>query len=94
MKWYEWNSIEDFEAWHQPLCAELGYPISSVNQFTGEIDENAQPTVAYTSVIKFENKFVGLVEDKYAAGLTLSNYTPRLPEIITNQSDTTQQDNA
>ena len=80
MNWYEWNSLEDFETWHEPLCVELGYPILSVNQLTGEIDENAQPTVAYTSVMEVDGKWIGLVEDKYAEGLTQIEYTPPLPE--------------
>jgi len=38
MNWYEWETLEAFNDWHDALCIELGYPIYGVNEATGEID--------------------------------------------------------
>lgn len=75
--WYEWNSIEDFNVWHDALCVSLGYPLDSYNQATGEIDLEAAKTTAYTSVSFVADKVIGTVEDEYADGLTLTEL--RLP---------------
>lgn len=76
--WYEWNTKEDFDNWHNALCVELGYPLTPVNQATGEPDENAQKTVAYTESHQIENKWIALIEPEYANGLTATDL--RLPE--------------
>lgn len=70
--WYEWNTKEDFDTWHNALCVQLGYPLTPVNQLTGEPDLSAQKTVAYTNAFLVENKWIALVESEYADGLTLT----------------------
>jgi hypothetical protein len=80
MKWYEWNTQAEFDTWHNALCAELGYPLVSVNQASGEPDETATKTTAYTTSNKVNNKVIADVEDQYAEGLTLTNL--RLPERL------------
>lgn len=82
--WYEWNTKEDFDNWHNTLCSELGYPLTPVNQATGAPDENAQKTIAYTNVFEVAGKWIALVEPDYADNLILTEL--RLP-IDTSSQD-------
>lgn len=75
--WYEWESLEDFNAWHEALCVTLGYPLDSYNQATGEIDPTAAKTTAYTSHSIVDGKIIATVEDEYAENLVLTDL--RLP---------------
>jgi hypothetical protein len=68
--WYEWDSLEAFNAWHEALKQSLGYPLISTNQATGLPDPDAQITENYTSAIEVEGKFIALVGSDYAEGLT------------------------
>ena len=68
--WYEWDSIESFNAWHDSLCKVLGYPLTSVNQATGEQEPEATKTIAYTDPIVVNDKIIALVESEYAEKLT------------------------
>ncbi len=70
--WYEWNTKESFDIWHNNLCDELGYPLTPVNQLTGLPDETAQKVVAYTNVFQVENKWIAFVDDEYSNGLTIT----------------------
>jgi hypothetical protein len=70
--WYEWDSVEQFNTWHDALCVSLGYPLDSYNQATGEIDLEATKTAAYTSVSFVDDKVIATVEVQYAEGLTLT----------------------
>ena len=70
MKFYEWPTLSDFDNWHNRLKEQLGYPLFSQNQASGEIDESAPLTEDYTIVYEVENKWIALVEDEYADGLT------------------------
>lgn len=76
---YQWNTIEAFNAWHDALCQQLGYPIYPINQATGEIDLDAQPTVSYTAAYEIDGLLVAIVEDKYAEGLTPTDLRPNRP---------------
>ena len=67
---YEWNSIEDFNTWHDSLCIELGYPLTGIILATGEPDENAPKTTAYTRATPVGEKVIAFVEIQYANGLT------------------------
>jgi hypothetical protein len=82
MNWYEWNTIEDFNTWHNALCLELGYPIVSVNQLTGQPDYEAVQTTSYTNCFNVDGKVIANVEDQYADGLTLTEL--RLPKTERN----------
>jgi hypothetical protein len=80
MNLYEWETLADFNNWHDNLCTLLNYPLYPVNQLTGETDFNSQPTTTYTSYWEIENKIIAFVEQKYADGLTLTNLQPPKPE--------------
>ena len=75
--WYEWESIKDFNSWHDALCVSLGYPLDSYNQATGEIDLEATKTTAYTSPSFVADKVIATVEEEHATGLTITEL--RLP---------------
>tara|TARA_R110000868_G_scaffold388490_1_gene657418 strand:+ start:4375 stop:4578 length:204 start_codon:yes stop_codon:yes gene_type:complete len=64
--WYEWDSLELFNAWHQEICTSLGIP-----------DEL---TTAYTVAYSIEDKFIAFVEDQHSEGLTPTDLT--LPKVI------------
>jgi hypothetical protein len=76
MKWYEWKTQADFDAWHNDLCQQLGYPIISTNQATGEPNSDAAMTTAYTTSQSVEGKVIADVEDEYSYGLTLTELRP------------------
>jgi hypothetical protein len=82
MNWYEWNSQEEFDIWHNNLCESLGYPLISVNQLSGEIDNKVQKTVRYTTSREVQGKIIADVEEQYAEGLVLTELRPpvRNPE--------------
>jgi hypothetical protein len=80
MNWYEWNSQEEFDVWHDALCVELGYPLTPVNQATGLPDEDAQKTVAYTYCIPVGQKVIAQIDDEYADNLALTNLRPIIVE--------------
>jgi hypothetical protein len=67
---YEWNSVEDFNTWHDALCLELGYPLIGINAATGLPDETKPMTTEYTRAIEVENKWIAEVEIQHAQGLT------------------------
>ncbi len=46
--WYAWPSVESFNAWHALAMADQHIPHPGRNAATGEIDESAQWTTAYT----------------------------------------------
>ena len=68
--WYEWDSLEDFNSWHQAKCTELNYP---------ELDENGNLlTDAYTQSYLVEDKIIAFVEDEHSEGLTITEL--RIPK--------------
>lgn len=73
---YEWDSIEAFNLWHNDLKLQLGYPLENTNQLTALPDGTFTDT--YTKPIKIGNKWIAVVEDTYADGLTLTDL--RLPK--------------
>jgi hypothetical protein len=84
--WYTWPSEDEFDAWHADACTALGIPHPGVNQATGEIDEDAQWTTAYTSVVEVaaadwrayvEASVAELVPD----GLGAPSEPPPAPEV-------------
>ena len=80
--WYEWDSLELFNTWHDALCLSLGYPLTGINQGTGLPDENAQKTTAYTMAHEVENKCIAWVASEYGQSLTPTDL--RVPEIARN----------
>jgi hypothetical protein len=77
MNWYEWNTQAEFDTWHADLCQRLGYPLISINQATGEADENAAQTVSYTTSQEVDGKIIADVEDEFAEGLTETELRPK-----------------
>lgn len=67
--WYEWESIEEFNTWHDAICVSLGYPLDSYNQATGQIDPEAAKTTAYAAPSFVSGKVIATVEDDHADGL-------------------------
>jgi hypothetical protein len=68
--WYEWDSLEDFNSWHEAKCTELNYP---------ELDENGNLlTDAYTQSYLVEDKIIAFVEDEHSEGLTITEL--RIPK--------------
>ena len=68
--WYEFISLEEFDVWHNDLCTLMGYPLKSVNQLTGQVDDEATMTTAYCEPILVNGKYIAFVEVEHAQGLT------------------------
>lgn len=69
-EWFEWDSLDEFNTWHENLMLSLGYPLTPVNQATGIPDETAQKTLTYTIATEVQGKWIAVVENEYAEGLT------------------------
>ena len=83
LMWYEWNTKEDFDNWHNALCAKLGYPLIGINEFTKLPDENAQKTETYTQAFEVEGKWIAWVADDYAIDLEATDLTrPRAERFL------------
>lgn len=62
--WYEFQTLEDFNTWHDAICVELGIPDGI--------------TLAYTTAFEVEGKWIAVVGDEHADGLTPTEL--RIPE--------------
>ena len=80
--WYQWDTKEEFDAWHNNLCSVLGYPLTPVNQLTGLPDEDAQKVVRYTDVFEVEGKWIAWVDNEYNNGLTQTELRKPMPEHL------------
>lgn len=83
--YYLWSSLEDFDAWHAAVCAALGIPHPNRNDATGQIDPDAQWTVAYTYVNEVApDDWRAFVEDEiasaYSEGLGVPCVPPPMPD--------------
>jgi len=84
--YYTWESDEAFEAWHSVVKEALGIPYANKNSATGEIDENASWTTAYTALKTDHNgvKFAKVEEEiaqQFSEGLG-EPFEPYYEEII------------
>lgn len=79
-EWYEWESLEAFNVWHESIKAELGYPKPSINQATGEVDESAQWAVEYTDAIEVDGKVIAVVELDKSERLVETDLRPPVRE--------------
>ena len=77
--WYEWDSQEEFNTWHNVIKVQFNYPLAGYNQLTGELDTLAPLTTEYTAVQLVENKWIALVQDEQGQGLTATDLRPPLP---------------
>ena len=78
--YYSWETIEAFEAWHGPVMTALGIPFANRNAKTGEIDEDATWTTAYTELRVDDNSVkYAKVEDEIAERFPEGLGTPHTP---------------
>ena len=64
---YSWLSLDSFNSWHDLAKQALGIPHPNHNAATGEIDEDAQWTTAYTeAVVVAEDDVRAYVEQSVA----------------------------
>jgi len=77
--YYRWTSLAAFIDWHNAICAELGIPHPNRNAATGEIDEQAQWTTAYTEPIIVADNDVRAVVEDHVAGLVAGLGEPSEP---------------
>lgn len=61
--WYEWETLESFNEWHNDICLALGIP-----------DDQ---TTDYTRPIQVDNKVIAVVHESEAEGLTLTDLRPK-----------------
>lgn len=80
--WYEWNTKEEFDTWHNNLCNFLSYPLTPVNQATGLPDETAQKVIRYTDAFEVEGKWIAWVDDEHKQGLTQTELRKLVPEKV------------
>lgn len=66
MDWYEFESLEIFNNWHETIMVKLGIP----NEYTKK----------YTDYYEIGDKIIAVVHDNEATGLTKTDL--RKPEII------------
>ena len=65
--WYEWNSLEEFNEWHNSICNMLNIP----NEYAS----------SYTDVYNVENKWIAVVHDNESAGLNVTTLRPYQKDI-------------
>jgi hypothetical protein len=71
--WYEWQTLEDFNQWHNSIKTQLGLPKQSINingDACNPIIEN------YTEAVIMENNVIAMVENEYAENLTITQLRP------------------
>jgi hypothetical protein len=68
MSWHHWPTLQAFNVWHTAACTALGIPHPGHNAATGQLDEAAQWTTAYTEpVVVAADDVRAVVEDDVAA---------------------------
>ena len=83
---YSWLTLDLFNAWHADACTALGIPYPGHNAATGEVDENAQWTTAYTEpVVVADDDVRAYVEQSVAElvpdGLGVPSEPPPAPDF-------------
>jgi hypothetical protein len=72
MNWYTFTSLEVFNAWHDALKIQLGYPLPSIDDNGNVIGEPY--TTEYTSVVEVSaNDWRTISAPEYAQGLEPSS---------------------
>lgn len=72
MKWYKFYSEDDFNAWHQGIKEQLGYPKISVDVNGNQVPD-ATITDAYTvPIIVADDDIRVFINDDFSQGLSLS----------------------
>ena len=79
MKWYKFDSLNDFNVWHQNIKEKLGYPKISVD-INGNEMLDATITDSYTLPIIISNEDIRVfINDDFSEGL-VSSESPYLPD--------------
>jgi len=83
---YKWETEKAFDNWHSVVKEALGIPYANKNSATGEIDESATWTTAYTALRSDDNgvKFAKVEEEistQFSEGLG-EPFEPYYEEII------------
>lgn len=79
--WYEWDTLADFNAWHEIIKDQLGLPRLSMNKY----GEACEPIIEnYTDSIHINGKVIAMVEVEYSSELTQTQLRPitELPDFI------------
>lgn len=66
MNWYEWETKADFDAWHDVINAELGYP------------DAISGTIQYTEAREVNGKWIAYIDDEYGDGLVATDLRPEV----------------
>lgn len=76
--WYEWDSLDEFDAWHTIIKAQLGLPKKSIDQYGQE----CLPIIdSYTNAFQVADKWIARVESVYAENLTLTELRLPKPDV-------------
>lgn len=67
MAWYKFESLENFNTWHEGIKLELGYPYPSIDP---EGNSCEPLNTEYTSVEFINDEFKAWVDEEHAQGLT------------------------
>jgi hypothetical protein len=79
---YSWESEEAFDLWHNEVMSSLGIPHPNKNSETGELDQDATWTTAYTNLnISEDNVLYAKVEDEIAQQFSENLGTPYFYEF-------------
>jgi hypothetical protein len=71
LMWRQWADLASFTVWHTAACAALGIPHPGNNAATGDLDEAAQWTTAYTDPVVVTADDVRAVVEPDVAELVL-----------------------
>ena len=79
MRWYKFDSIQNFHTWHENLKNELGYPLPPLDQ-NGIVVEGVMTTDYTRPIIVSDTDIRALVEEQYANNLQPCD-PPIFPEL-------------
>jgi hypothetical protein len=71
--WYEWETLADFNAWHDAKKLELGLPKLSINASGQSIEPMIEE---YTNPVEVDGKTIAMVEENHANDLLLTELRP------------------
>jgi len=85
--WHRWTNQAAFDVWHTAACDALGIPHAGNNAATGELDEAAQWTTAYTEPVAVAADDVRAVVEPQVAelvptGLGEPSDPPPAPDVL------------
>ena len=73
MIWVKWNSIDEFNIWHNAIKSELGLPKLSVDANGAEIEGSLVITDYVIPLIITDNDIRCCIDEKYQEGLEVSS---------------------